>query len=143
MEFFAKKFNSLTNSQLYEILKARAKVFVAEQKIIYVDADDKDYNSLHCFFTEDGIVTAYLRAFSEKDGVATVGRVLTICHGKGLGRKLMEQSMPEIKRCFGCKKITLHAQKHAEGFYKKLGFEVTSDEFLEEGIVHVTMEKDL
>lgn len=35
--------------------------------------------------------------------------------------------------------IVLHAQKHAQGFYEKLGFAVTSPEFLEEGILHVEM----
>ena len=38
------------------------------------------------------------------------------------------------------KKITMDAQKHAVGFYEKFGFKVTSDEFLEEQVVHVVME---
>ena len=32
------------------------------------------------------------------------------------------------------------AQKHAVGFYKKFGFRVSSDDFLEDGIVHQKME---
>ncbi len=38
------------------------------------------------------------------------------------------------------KKIVMDAQKYAIGFYEKFGFIVTSDEFLEEGVVHVKME---
>jgi ElaA protein len=34
----------------------------------------------------------------------------------------------------------MDAQKHAVGFYKKFGFKEVSDDFLEEGIVHVKME---
>ena len=51
----------------------------------------------------------------------------------------LELSLPEVKANFGCDKISFHAQKHAEGFYKKLGFVTVSDVFLEEGIEHVTM----
>jgi predicted GNAT family N-acyltransferase len=51
----------------------------------------------------------------------------------------METALPVIKAEFGCDKISFHAQKHAEGFYLKLGFKTVSDVFLEEGIEHVIM----
>ena len=41
------------------------------------------------------------------------------------------------------KTIILNAQKHAQGFYEKLGFLTVSDDFLEEGIPHVAMRLDL
>ena len=37
----------------------------------------------------------------------------------------------------------MDAQKHATGFYEKFGFQITSDDFLEEGVVHVVMELEL
>ena len=37
----------------------------------------------------------------------------------------------------------MDAQAYAVGFYEKFGFKVVSDEFLEEGIMHVKMEKDV
>ncbi len=37
----------------------------------------------------------------------------------------------------------MDAQKHAVGFYEKFGFETTSTDFLEEGVVHVVMELKL
>jgi len=142
MSFFAKTFDELTASEVYEILKSRAEIFVGEQKILYVDMDNIDYQSLHCFLVENNRVTAYLRAFCEdgiSDGVK-VGRVLSLTHGKGDGRLLVEKSIPAIKEHFCRNKIYMDAQKHAEGFYKKLGFDTVSREFLEEGIVHVKME---
>lgn len=42
-----------------------------------------------------------------------------------------------------CKKISMHAQKHATGFYEKFGFKTVSNEFLEEGVIHVTMELEI
>lgn len=49
MGFAAKYFQELTSVELYEILKARAQVFVVEQRCIYQDLDDVDYDSLHIF----------------------------------------------------------------------------------------------
>ena len=135
----AKPFQELTAAEIYEILKARSRVFQFEQNIHYLDEDDVDYNSLHCFFEENGQVTAYLRAYPEGEAIK-IGRVLTITHGKGQGKRLMKLAVCSAREHFGKRTIVIDAQKHAEGFYKKLGFVTTSGEFLEEGIVHVKME---
>lgn len=142
MDFFAKRFDELDTKELYEILKARSEIFVMEQNIHYQDMDDVDYKSLHCFLAEDGKVCAYLRAFyaDETYGIVKVGRVFTLRHGNGTGRELMNNSIQAIKQKMNCKKILMDAQKHAVGFYKKFGFREVSDDFLEEGIVHVRME---
>ena len=142
MNLISKKFNELSATEIYEILKARSEIFILEQNIHYQDMDDIDYNSLHCFFMENNKVTAYLRAFypdNNKD-IVKIGRVLTLKHGKGLGKDLMEQSLKSIKEKMNCKKICMDAQKHAVGFYEKFGFKVVSNDFLEEGIIHVVME---
>lgn len=142
MEFITKKFEELTGKEVYEILKARAEIFLMEQNIMYLDMDDIDYNALHCFFMENGKVSAYLRAFyqDEKRETVRIGRVLTTVHGIGLGRELMEKSIPIIREGFRGKKIAMDAQQYAIGFYQKFGFAVTSEPFMEEGILHVMME---
>ena len=43
----------------------------------------------------------------------------------------------------GAERLYLEAQVYAVGFYRKEGFEVTSGEFLEDGIPHVEMRKAL
>lgn len=143
MDFIAKRFSELSLTELYEIMKSRAEVFLLEQNIVCRDLDDVDYHCLHCFLFEKGRVIAYLRACVAEADVVTVGRVLTLTHGKGYGRILMEKSIEEIKKHFTCKRLTLHTQKQAAGFYEKLGFATVSGGFLEEGIVHVTMEREL
>jgi predicted GNAT family N-acyltransferase len=45
-----------------------------------------------------------------------------------------EEALPKLK---------LHAQTHAEPFYNKLGYETTSDVFMEADIPHVVMIKKL
>jgi len=141
MNLVVKTFFELTLDELYEILKSRAEVFLLEQNIVCQDLDDIDRDSIHCFFTNENRVVAYLRAFPIGENSVTVGRVLTLEHRKGLGSQLMQKSLEEIKKRFGSKKILVHAQKQAMKFYEKMGFAVVSDEYLEEGIVHLTMEK--
>jgi len=143
VNLIAKKFDELTNKELYEILKARSEIFVMEQNINYQDMDNIDYDSLHCFFMKDDKVIAYLRGFYKEEGIVKVGRVLTLKHGNGIGKDLLEQSIIAIKEKMRCKKIIIDAQKHAVGFYEKFGFITTSDDFLEEGIVHQVMELNL
>ena len=143
MNLIAKYFNELTTTELYEILKARSEIFIMEQNILYQDMDDVDYESLHCFFVEDNKVVAYLRAFYNEDNVVKLGRVLTLKHGNGIGKDLLEQSLIAIKEKMKCKKICMDAQKYAVGFYEKFGFKVTSEDFLEEGVVHNTMELEI
>lgn len=145
MELIVKEFNELTNKELYEILKARSEIFIMEQKILYQDMDDIDYRSLHCFFMEDNKVIAYLRAFYPGDNkdVIRLGRVLTLSHGNGIGKELLAKSLKVIKDKTGCKKIVGNARKHALGFYEKFGFKAVSDDFLEEGVVHVAVELDI
>lgn len=140
MDFVVKEFSELSTVELYEIIKSRSEIFLLEQNIICQDLDDVDYNSLHCLFTDGKRVIAYLRAFILDKDTVSIGRVLTLEHGRGLGSELMKRSIKEISKRFSCKKISLHAQKQAVEFYKKLGFAIVSDEFLEEGVVHVTME---
>ncbi len=143
MDLIVKSFSELSLEELYEIIKSRSEIFLLEQNIVCQDLDDVDYTSLHCFFYDGKRVTAYLRAFALDNDTVTIGRVLTLEHRKGLGSELMKKSIEEIQKRFHCKRISLHAQKQAVEFYEKLGFYITSDEFLEEGVIHITMEADI
>ncbi len=143
MNLISKFFNELTTTELYEILKARATIFVMEQNIKYVDMDDIDYRSLHIFYEDGGNVAAYLRAYVKEREVIQIGRVLTIKHGTGLGGELLKAGIEQIKKKYSPKKIYLESQSYAIGYYELEGFKVCSDEFMEAGIPHVKMELEL
>ena len=143
MELKAKFFEELTTRELFEILKARSIVFVLEQHCIYVDEDERDLESLHIFYEEEGEVKAYLRSFFISPGVVQVGRVLTVTHGTGLGGKLLKDGIRLIREKQDPDRIEMDAQSYAIGFYEREGFRVTSEEFLEEGIPHKRMVLDL
>jgi len=145
MEFYAKTFDELSGSEIYEILKSRAEIFIMEQKIFYLDMDDIDYDALHCFIKDGNRVIACLRAYycDDQKTKVKIGRVLTTSHGNGIGKMLMEKSISAIKQHYGCDRIYINSQKHAIGFYEKSGFKVTSEKFMEAGIPHKSMELDL
>lgn len=143
MDIQAKYFKELTTTELYEILKARAAIFVVEQNCVYQDLDDIDYRSLHIFYQNDQKISAYLRAFVKDNDVVQLGRVLTIEHGKGLGGKILHNGIRIVKEKMHPKKIYIEAQCYATGYYEREGFRICSDEFLEDGIPHVGMELEL
>jgi len=64
------------------------------------------------------------------------------CQGLGIGRKLVAycEAFAGVK---GYGRIVLAARKTAVGFYEKLGYRVVGDEFLEVGIAHFGMTKDI
>lgn len=142
MNFVSKHFKDLSGREVYDILKVRMKVFLLEQNIVCLDTDDVDKESLHCFLEEDGEIIAYLRAFYQDESTVAVGRVLTVIHGVGHGRQLMEKSLLAIKEMLPSKNIILHSQTQAAGFYEKFGFKAFGEEFLEEGVPHIMMKKE-
>ncbi len=139
MNIKARFFNELNTAELYELLKARAAVFVVEQNCIYQDLDDKDYESLHVYFEDDGKITAYLRAFIKDKDTVQIGRVLTLQHGTGVGGMLLKEGIRQVRKKFNPKQVYIEAQCYAAGFYEREGFKICSDEFIEDGIPHVQM----
>lgn len=137
----AKRFEELSAAEVYEILKARVQIFVVEQKCAYQDVDDIDYRSLHIFYKSEGRITAYLRAFYRDGKTVQLGRVLTTEHGKGVGGELLKNAIQIVKEEMKADRIYIEAQTYAVGFYEREGFAVCSDEFLEDGIPHVKMER--
>ena len=141
MKLKSKYFTELTTNELYEILKARAEIFVVEQKCVYQDLDGIDDRSIHLFYECDGKITAYMRAFvkDEEKRIVQMGRVLTLEHGKGLGGKLLREGIAQVREKMNLAAIYIEAQCYAIGYYEKAGFCVCSKEFLEDEIPHVQM----
>ena len=135
-------FDELTNDELYEILRAREAVFVVEQNCPYFDIDGKDKYSYHFFIKrDDGSIAACLRVFMRDIGTNTaqIGRVVTTERGCGLGGMILHAGTVFARDVMKADGIYLEAQCYAIGYYAKEGFEVISDEFLEDGIPHVKM----
>ena len=148
MDLIVKHFNELSTTELYEILKTRFEIFVTEQECIYQDLDDKDQDAIHVFcYNDSGRVAGCLRVFwkdhDEASGVAQIGRVVTLEHGKGIGGMILREGVRVATEQLKAKKIYLEAQEYAIGYYAKEGFKVVSETFMEDGIPHVEMEKPI
>ena len=75
-----REYEELTLSELYELLKLRASVFVVEQDCPYQDLDGKDSRATHLLGYQKNKLIAYSRifrpgAFEKKH--ARIGRVVT------------------------------------------------------------------
>ncbi|MDO5028591.1 MAG: GNAT family N-acetyltransferase [Bacillota bacterium] len=142
MKLFIKKFQELSNEELYGIIKLRVDIFVVEQNCPYADLDDLDQEAIHVFLKDGEKILAYVRLMDrgvESDHVA-IGRVVVSHKGLGLGRRIMEEGIKAAKEIFAADIIYLEAQKYAQGFYEKLGFVQVSDEFILDDIPHIKME---
>ncbi len=133
-------FDELSAAALYEILRLRVDVFVVEQNCVYRELDDLDQTALHvCLFDADGLA-AYLRVLSpQKEGVAVIGRVVSIRRRRGYAAAVISAGIRAARERFGAKQIRLEAQTYAVSLYEKQGFRVVSAPFLLDGIEHVEM----
>ena len=144
MDIIIKKFDELSLNELYKIMQLRSQVFVVEQNCIYQDLDDIDKISYHLFIKgNNDMIKAYLRIFEKDKDTAQIGRVVTEEkeRKKGYATKLMEKGIQLIKNEMKKNKVYLEGQVYCKDLYLKLGFEIISDEFLEDGIPHYKMIK--
>ena len=145
MKLYVKRFEELSVDDLYSIMKVRSEVFVVEQKIIYVDQDGKDKFAYHVYIKDKEEIVAYLRVLDKgiSDKNVAIGRVLTTKRGLGLGKKIVEEGLKVAHDLMRAEYIFIEAQSYLLRFYKSLGFIQTSEEFMDEGILHVNMVLDL
>lgn len=125
----------------------RKEVFVKEQNVPLEDEFDE-------FDTLNGLAEHILVYYNDQPvgtgrvrWVDSFGKLERICilepyRKFGLG-KVITRTLEEIAEEKGLSQVKLHGQTHAEGFYKKLGYQTSSDIFMEDGIPHILMMKKL
>jgi len=93
---------------------------------------------------EDDEMLGCCMLVEEKPGTVRLRQmaVLNDLQGKGIGRALMGFA-ENLARDRGYKIMSMHARKNAVGFYEKMGYKITSPEFIEVTIPHYVMEKQL
>ena len=119
----------------------REKVFIEEQKVTpQLEWDGKDEEAIHFLAYQDEKVIGCARAFVIENHMQ-LGRmaVLKEYRNNGIGSFLIEKAITTAK-LNQLSKISISAQCHAIDFYKKFGFEVTSEIYLDAGISHQDME---
>ncbi|MER0439339.1 GNAT family N-acetyltransferase [Emticicia sp. W12TSBA100-4] len=140
-------FYELSLDELYAIMVLRQEVFVLEQNCPFVDADGKDQLAWHLMvMDENNKLAAYTRLFDKSvyyEGYTSIGRVVTSAQarGGGIGKFLMQKSIEKTIELFGNEPIKIGAQSYLTKFYQSLGFELTGNDYVEDGIDHTYMIK--
>lgn len=144
IKWICKKFEDLTNRELYDLMVIRQEVFTVEQNCAYLDADGKDLNSWHVLGYDEQMKPAACSrivypGISYKE--ASVGRVATaLAHRRnGTGKELMRETMKQLEAIYGKVPVRISAQTYLLKFYSLFGFESTGKEYLEDGIPHTEM----
>lgn len=145
MKFYIKKFEELSNFEIYEIGKLRQEVFIVEQNCPYLDFDNKDLLSYHIFAKDEinNKIICYSRIIPKNLSYSspTIGRVLVDKNYRhnGYARKLLLCSIDAVKFYFPNENITIGAQYYLLDFYRSLGFKAISEKYDEDEIPHIDM----
>ncbi|WP_152397116.1 GNAT family N-acetyltransferase [Paenibacillus guangzhouensis] len=128
----------------------RKKVFVDEQGVPIQDEFDEfdEFDALNgqcehilAYYNGQPVGTGRIRVLDR------IGKLERICilepyRKLGIGKNIII-ALEELALEKGNNQVKLHGQSHAEGFYSKLGYQTSSAEFIEDGIPHIVMTKDL
>ena len=137
----------MSENDLEVAFAIRKEVFVEKQGVPLVDEFD-EFDKLNGLSEH---VLVYHRAEPVGTGrirwVVGRGKLERICilepfRKLGLG-KVIISALEEIAEEKEVTQVKLHAQTHAEDFYKKLGYQTSSNIFMEDGIPHILMMKEL
>lgn len=120
-----------------EIEEIRTAVFIKEQNVpLELEWDEFDNKSTHiiAYYNNKPVGTA--RLLNDRH----IGRmaVLKAYRNRNIGKNMLKYIL-EIARKKASNTIKLSAQEHAVEFYKKYGFSVTSDVYMDAGIPHYNM----
>jgi ElaA protein len=135
--------DELTPRVLLGILAVRQDVFVVEQNCVYADIDarDAEAETLQLWIEGgDGRVLSTLRLLTEGGGGHRIGRVATVAAARSRGysgallRRAIELAEPPI---------VLSAQAYLVDWYARFGFEVCGERWIEDGIEHAPMRRDV
>jgi len=129
------------NNHKEELSAVRYEVFVIGQNVpveLEVEEADKKYTHILALADDKPVGTARLTT----DG--HIGRVAVLKDYRkyGIGREMMLQ-IEEVAFEMGYEKLELNSQVHAVPFYEKLGYKAYGEVFLDAGIEHRHMKKNL
>jgi predicted GNAT family N-acyltransferase len=130
--------------ELEDAFSIRKTVFVEEQNVpLEEEIDQFEDEAVHFVLYNDSAPIGAGR-FRVVDGYGKVERICVLKEARktGAGNAIMN-GIEEHAGEQGLHKLKLNAQTQAIPFYARLGYEVVSEEFLDAGIPHKTMMKEM
>ena len=135
-----------TAAELRAVMAIRGDVFIDEQRLTNV-VDDDPYDTgsgavvVLAWHGDRPVGTGRVHVWRGDAHIAWVA-VLPDYRAHGVGRELMV-ALLDAARELGARRVTLSAQTHAIGFYRRLGFETVGSIFVMGNIDHITMVREL
>ena len=123
----------------------RTRVFVDEQGVPpELEVDELDDTAIHAVAFQDGAVVGTGRLILDTPTEARIGRMAVDASLRrgGIGGAVLD-FLEDEARSEGIKLISLHAQHYVRQFYANRGYQERGDTFMEAGILHVEMVKDV
>ena len=132
-------FPELDIHTLYALLQLRTDVFVVEQACAYAELDGLDQAARHVWIEEGNAVIACLRLIDD-GAVRRIGRVATHrdARSRGLAAVLVAHALENSDGPW-----ELAAQTYLRGWYARFGFVEVGEEYVEDGIPHVDMRREI
>ncbi|MBO0962586.1 GNAT family N-acetyltransferase [Neobacillus sp. MM2021_6] len=131
-------------NELEDAFSVRKIVFVEEQNVpLEEEIDQFEDVATHFVMYQEGAPVGAGR-FRIVDGYGKVERICVMKEARktGTGKALMNE-IESYAQMQGLHKLKLNAQTQAIPFYARLGYEVVSEEFMDAGIPHRTMIKEV
>ena len=126
-------------------LAVRMRVFVAEQSVpAEEELDDEDATATHVIARHNELVIGTGRLLIRAEGTCQIGRMAVDqpWRRQGVGGQLLLYLEQEA-RSQGMSQVMLHAQEYVKGFYAAHGYLERGELFLEAGIPHIEMRKEI
>lgn len=124
------------------LIPLRMQVFVEEQNVpLELELDDEDATATHVLALDSHETPLGCARLLPSGQIGRMA-VLAPFRGQGVGTRLLAAAEDEACRQ-GMTSVFLHAQTHAIPFYQHNGYTVCSDEFIDAGIPHRSMQKPL
>lgn len=140
------KIQIVTNIEMLEqVFLIRTKVFINEQNVPFAEEiDEFEDTAIHFLVVDDNNEPIAASRMRDVAGKAKIERVCVLpeYRQQHVGKKLME-FIEKVAVAKKFKVIIVDAQMQALNFYKKLGYNVCSEVFLDAGIKHCRMEKKI
>lgn len=129
----------MSSHELHEIYELRSKVFVLEQKCIYLDPDYEDKKAWHACYRDENALLGYCRILKKDNW--HIGRVAVTeqIRGQHIGKSLLIRAIEFCTSKSSKSAIEMSAQVYLIDYYKSLGFTPKNSIYLEDGIPHIKM----
>ncbi len=131
--------------ELQDARALRLQVFVEEQGVPRdLELDNLDAKAQHAVALENGVVVGTGRLILGTPGHGIVGRMAVAqpLRRQGIGGRVLS-FLEEQAQDQGVRRMTLHAQSYVKEFYARHGYQEEGEPFMEAGILHVQMSKEL